>query len=134
MEKILILIVLVLAGVGFFHLKDNNKDLSNIYDVSMARINNNLSKGSSLIDVRTPEEYTTSHAVGAINLPLESIQNGETPDIAKDKIIYVYCKTGKRASQAKTILEKAGFSKVINVNSLDNWVSLGGEVIKSASE
>lgn len=134
MKKILILVILVLAGVGFFYLKDNNKDLSNIYDVSMAQIKDNLSKGSSLIDVRTPEEYNTNHAVGAINLPLENIQSGEVPNIAKDGIIYVYCQTGKRASQAKTILEKAGFSKVINVTSLDNWVSLGGEVINSASK
>ena len=100
----------------------------------MKQITKNLASGSLLIDVRTPKEYNAQHAVGAINMPLANIQAGEMPNIAKDKIVYVYCHTGVRAGEAKTILTDEGYSKVISLIGIDNWIALGGKVTFTPSK
>jgi phage shock protein E len=95
------------------------------------QVENSLSIGGLLIDVRTPEEFAESHAKDAVNLPLTDIQNGVYPDIAKDAPIYLYCRTGNRAGQAKELLEQSGFTHVTNVGGLIDWQSQGGEVVGS---
>lgn len=109
--------------------RDTKATTANPYEVSLNMISKNMKNGSLLIDVRTIAEYEKDHAIGAINIPLADIQKGVLPQTAKNKIIYVYCHSGKRALQAKTILEQTGFEHVISITSLYNWVSMGGENI-----
>lgn len=71
-----------------------------------------------LIDVRTPEEFSREHAEGAINLPLDEIQNGILPDVNKDEVIKLYCRSGGRASVAENILRKNGFINLDNLGGL----------------
>lgn len=85
-----------------------------------------IQAGSPIYDVRTPEEYAQNHISGSINLPLGDIQNGKLPDSSKDSKIYLYCRSGNRSEQAKTILNQAGYSNVINLGSLEDVVSIGG--------
>jgi rhodanese-related sulfurtransferase len=128
MNRVLVVIGIILLAVGsIFYLSGGNVTNKNLYEVSLSQIQENIDSGSPLIDVRTPEEFAESHAVGAINLPVEKIQTGDIPNVAKDRIIYLYCRSGRRATEAKTILEKAGFTHVINITSLDNWKHLGGK-------
>jgi phage shock protein E len=128
MNRVLVLIGIIILSVGsLFYLTGGNISSKNAYEVSYSQIQENIDSGSPLIDVRTPEEYAESHAEGAINLPVEKIQTGETPNVAKDRIIYLYCHSGRRAGEAKAILEKAGFTHVISITSLDNWITLGGK-------
>ena len=128
MNRVLVAIGIILLAVGsIFYLSGGNVTNKNLYEVSLSQIQENIDSGSPLIDVRTPEEFAESHAVGAINLPVEKIQTGDIPNVAKDRIIYLYCRSGRRATEAKTILGKAGFTHVINITSLDNWKHLGGK-------
>lgn len=129
MKKIIrLVIILAIIGIGAF-MYINHYDKDDIYKIAMAQIKENVGKNAVIVDVRVPAEYAESHAVDAINIPLSDIQNSTTPDVPKDGIIYVYCKTGERAGEAKTTLEKAGFKHVINLTSLDNWKALGGKVV-----
>lgn len=57
-----------------------------------------------LIDVRTPEEYRKEHIDGAINIPVHEIDNIKNEIIDQDKVILVYCSTGKRSKIVKQIL------------------------------
>lgn len=81
-----------------------------------------LSKKVQLIDVRTPAEYRSGSAKGAINIPLDRISQS-TKELKKDIPVLVFCKSGGRSSQAKGILEKQGFN-VINGGSVQNVRSL----------
>ncbi len=83
-----------------------------------------------LIDVRTDDEWNAGHALGAIHFELAKLQSGELPPIPKDAAIYVYCRTGIRAGQAKTILEQNGYTNVTNLGGLANWQAIGGAVEK----
>ena len=99
--------------------------------INADKIIRDLANGALLIDVRKPEEYSASHALGAINIPLTEIKKGQRPNIPKDTNIYVYCGGGKRAAKAKRILERSGYKNVVSIISLDNWIEMGGEISTS---
>ena len=65
-----------------------------------------------LIDVRTPEEYRENHIEGAVNIPVYEIDNIKNEIIDQNKVILVYCKTGKRSKIVKQILIQNGYKNV----------------------
>lgn len=69
-----------------------------------------------LLDVRTPEEYREKHIDEAINIPLYEIDNLKNEIIDKDKVVLLYCRTGKRSKQAKAILMQNGYRNVYTFN------------------
>ena len=85
-----------------------------------AVIQEKISQGALVIDVRTPEEYSSGHYNGATNIPLAELKN-HLPDISdKQKPIVVYCASGFRSAKAKQILAAAGFLNVTDAGSLKN--------------
>jgi phage shock protein E len=73
------------------------------------------------IDVRTAEEFDTQHVEGALNIPFGEIGDGVARlDLEKDSLIYLYCRSGRRAGIAKDSLEALGFTQVVNLKSLEN--------------
>lgn len=60
-----------------------------------------------IMDVRTEEEYNELHLVDSINIPYNEID--ETLDIDKDKIIFVYCRSGNRSKVAYDKLVSLGY-------------------------
>ena len=69
-----------------------------------------------LIDVRTPEEYRENHIEGAVNIPVYEIDNIKNEIIDPNKVILVYCKTGKRSKIVKQILIQNGYKNVYTFN------------------
>ena len=74
----------------------------------------------ALIDVRTPEEFSEGHIPHSVNYPLDTLKEG-IPAIPKDRKIIVYCKSGKRSSDAKLILRRQGFENVENYGGINRW-------------
>ena len=70
-----------------------------------------------LIDVRTPEEYSEGHIRGAVNCDWYDSLFVKNVEGAFDKSapLHIYCRSGKRASEAADALGKAGF-EVFNLN------------------
>ncbi len=76
-----------------------------------------------IIDVRTKEEFDEKHAKDALNISLIDISEGNLgllKDAPKDTDISVYCRSGARASIAKEILEKEGFTHITNLGGIDS--------------
>ncbi|MFY7861956.1 MAG: rhodanese-like domain-containing protein, partial [Chitinophagales bacterium] len=73
----------------------------------------NLNAYAGVVDVRTPTEYDGGHVKGSTNIPLDRIPNSLEKFKGKKNII-VFCRSGNRSSQAKSILEKNGFTNVTN--------------------
>lgn len=61
-----------------------------------------------IIDVRTEEEYEESHLKEAINIPYDEID--KNIDLDKEKIIFVYCKSGNRSNIAFNNLTNLGYT------------------------
>lgn len=59
-----------------------------------------------IVDVRTKEEYDEGHLVDAINIPYDQIDGS----LDKDKLIFVYCKSGNRSKIAYNKLVELGYS------------------------
>jgi phage shock protein E len=73
------------------------------------------------IDVRTIEEYTADHIEGDANIPLAEIDvDALAATYGKDAELMLYCRSGNRAGQAKSLLEAAGFSNVTNAGGISD--------------
>lgn len=86
---------------------------------------NQLAAGTTVYDVRTPEEFAAGHVRGATLLPLQGIQAGKLPAVAKDAPIAVYCRSGSRSGQATAILAQAGHTNIVNIGGLTSTASYG---------
>lgn len=73
-------------------------------------------KQSSLIDVRSKQEYEEYHLLGSINIPLLEIEkNCEKIKLKKEDTIIVYCQSGYRSKKAAEILQKQGYKNVYEI-------------------
>lgn len=78
-----------------------------------------IKNGAYLVDVRTPGEFSGGSATGAVNIPLDKIQS-QIAKFKDKKNIVVFCRSGNRSSQAKSILEQNGFRNIINGGTWQN--------------
>ncbi len=80
-----------------------------------------------LLDVRTPSEFAARRAVGARNIPLDTIPDTiASGKLQKDVTICVICERGGRASIAANHLLKAGHRDIHLVNGgTEAWASAG---------
>lgn len=69
---------------------------------------------ATMVDVRTPEEFLNEHIPGAINIPLEQVQQRINEFKELPKPIMSYCRSGNRSGMAVTILKQNGIAEVIN--------------------
>ncbi len=83
-----------------------------------------VEEGGFLVDVRTPGEFASGHVKGSTNIPLDRI-NQSLAKFKGKKHIIVFCKSGMRSSQAKSILEKNGFDNVVNGGT---WQSVNNQL------
>lgn len=72
-----------------------------------------VNEGAFLVDVRSPAEFAEGNVKGSVNIPLDQVQNQLAKFNEKNNII-VFCRSGNRSSQAKSILEQNGFKNVTN--------------------
>lgn len=83
-----------------------------------------LSAGAQLVDVRTPGEYAEGHLRGAKNIPVQDLA-GRLAQLDKSKPVVVYCRSGARSAQARSILQGAGFADVTDGGGIGSLTSLG---------
>ena len=68
-----------------------------------------------IVDVRSEGEYASGAIDGALNHPLQGLP-GTLLDmgVELDEEVIVYCRSGRRSAQAKTLLKEAGFQLVFD--------------------
>ena len=72
-----------------------------------------------VIDVRSLEEVKTGIIQDAIHIEWTQIDKEINDiDVTKDQPIYLYCRSGNRSGKATVILEKIGFTNVINAGGI----------------
>ncbi len=80
----------------------------------LATIQSNIS-APVIIDVRTPQEFATGSIEGAVNLPLKGLPDSLLNEgMELDEEVVVYCRSGRRSAEAKTLLKAAGFELVFD--------------------
>lgn len=79
-----------------------------------------------LVDVRTPEEYTTGHLKNSLNIDYKNETfKTQIDKLDKKKTVYLYCRTGNRSGKSVEILKSIGFQNVYNIGGLEYLKSVG---------
>lgn len=106
-------------GITHCAIKNN----SSVKDsITTKELKNLLAKKTKLklLDVRESFEYK-DYNIGAKSLPLNQLSQN-LDQLNKNDFIVVMCKSGGRSKVAQKILQKAGFTKVVNlVGGIDAW-------------
>jgi len=91
-----------------------------------------------LLDVRTPPEFEGVHAVGARNMPLETIKSStlfNSLKIHRDCPVYLICERGSRAKVAAGAFVEAGFTSIsIIEGGTIAWIADGYPVVSSGKK
>lgn len=94
------LLVLVLSGLV---QAENDLSLIRVLDSPL------------VIDVRSGSEFESGAIDGAINLPVQGLPDTLIDTgVELDHEVIVYCRSGRRSAQAKTLLKAAGFTLVFD--------------------
>jgi phage shock protein E len=124
--------IVIVSLVGVFLLVSEPSDSSTqdttVTNPKLATFESDIVSGVPLIDTRTPEEFSESHIQNALNLPLDTIKAGATPDAEKEAKIYLYCRSGNRSAEAKKILEQKGYTNIVDLGGMNEVVALGASL------
>ena len=87
--------------------------------------------GVVLLDVRTAGEFYAGHIEGAINIDIEGMTfEGEIAGLDNTKTYAIYCQSGRRSRIAVETMNKAGFTKLFNLDQgIGSWQAAGLPVV-----
>ena len=90
---------------------------------SEARVKINENKDAFILDVRTSEEFNMGRIPGAVNIPYLMIaeEQGLLPH-DKQHLIFVYCRTGRRAETAAYELVALGYTNIVVFPGMMTWI------------
>ncbi|WP_372768036.1 rhodanese-like domain-containing protein [Lutibacter sp.] len=87
---------------------------------------------NTIIDVRTPQEFSEGHIEGAVNINFfDATFLEQISKYKKDEPVFIYCKSGNRSGQASKKISDSGFKQIYDLEGgILNWVKNNNEVIK----
>jgi rhodanese-related sulfurtransferase len=119
MKKIglILLVLLLLTGCG----KNQEASYMNITAQEAKQIMD-TQEGYIILDVRTQEEYDEKHIPGAILIPNDRIvTQAEEVLTAKNQLILVYCRSGRRSKLAAQDLLELGYTNIKEFGGIIDW-------------
>lgn len=73
-----------------------------------------------IIDVREEHEYISGHIPGSLLYPLNNIDKDHIT-IDKNKVLLVYCRSGRRSQKAAMKFVKLGYKHVYDFGGIIDW-------------
>jgi glyoxylase-like metal-dependent hydrolase (beta-lactamase superfamily II)/rhodanese-related sulfurtransferase len=120
-------IVMRLARVGYDNTlgylqggvaawKEAGKEVEKIESISATEFEKRFqAKALAVFDVRKPGEFEAEHIDGAVNTPLDFL-NDHLASIPKEGDVYLHCAGGYRSMVAASILKARGWDNIIDVD------------------
>ncbi|KIA96584.1 beta-lactamase [Pedobacter kyungheensis] len=117
---------------GFEAWENAGKETDRIGSVSAEELARMLKESQlAIIDVRKANEFLSEHVEGAINLPLDYI-NDNTGSLDKDKTYFVHCAGGYRSVIFNSIMRARGYHNLIDVSGGFTAIKQTGEIAVTA--
>jgi hydroxyacylglutathione hydrolase len=92
------------------------KDTDSITSISAEELAKRFKENKiNVFDVRKESEFNAEHVEGAINTPLDYI-NEHLSEIPKDETVYLHCAGGYRSMIAASILRARGWNNIIDID------------------
>jgi glyoxylase-like metal-dependent hydrolase (beta-lactamase superfamily II)/rhodanese-related sulfurtransferase len=95
---------------GFEAWKASGGEVDTVHRITADSFASDLTENTIVIDVRKPGEYEAEHVQGAINIPLDFI-NEQMASFPKDKPFVMHCAGGYRSMIAASILKSRGYDQ-----------------------
>jgi phage shock protein E len=80
----------------------------------------NILEKATILDVRTPEEFSGGHYPNAINIPLNELPQRLNEIKEMKQPIVAYCRSGNRSEMAVSILKQNSVTEVYNGGGLSD--------------
>lgn len=124
---------IAMAGLVFWFAYSKGWILANFESIdakqAIALLKND--ENTTLLDVRTIQEYKEGHLPDAILIPVQALdKNLGMLKQDKNKKIIVYCATGSRSVSASRILEENGFTPLNVKGGIIQLIGAGAELVK----
>lgn len=89
--------------------------------------------GTTILDVRTPQEFAEGHLPGAVNLDVSAPDFVQQVQSLDPQAPYaVYCRSGNRSAVAVDTMNQLGFTAAYHLGGgISAWSGAGGEVVTS---
>ena len=129
MKRIVLLVlsvVMMLSGCAL----TNSSPSASYTQITQEEAKEKMKKddGHIIIDVRRQDEYDEGHIPGAVLIPNESITDKQPEELPElDRIILVYCRSGRRSKEASQKLADIGYTHVYEFGGINTWT---GEIVK----
>ncbi len=127
--KLLWLALLCLLAIGLASCANNtdtgDTQVNNTYEqisAEQAKALMDSETGYAVVDARTQEEYDAGHIPGAVLIPEYEVADRaekELPD--KNRLILVYCRSGRRSKIASQALVDLGYTNVKEFGGIIDW-------------
>ncbi|MCB9598187.1 MAG: rhodanese-like domain-containing protein [Sandaracinaceae bacterium] len=78
-----------------------------------------VAEGATLLDVRTPGEFSSGHIEGAVNIPISELGQ-RMEEVPTDHSVVVYCLSGGRSASAASMLRSHGY-QVHDLGPMSAW-------------
>ena len=127
MKKLIPILLSALLFTGC--VGTSNNQINTYRQISMDEAVNMMAEESDyiILDVHRPDEFAAGHIPNAINIPNESIGTDEIPELPdKDRLIMVYCRSGRRSKEASEKLLKLGYTNIVEFGGILDWK---GEIV-----
>ncbi len=115
--------LVAVTAIGFFVSTQKTQNSSNQQKSSMKISGQEAQKvvedGAFLLDVRTQQEFNERHIDGATQIAVGELAE-RMDELPKDRLIIVYCRSGRRAARAVQMLLQEGF-EAKNLGGLTDW-------------
>jgi len=100
---------------GYKSWSAENLPVTTINSVSAGDFAQGVTEKTRVVDVRKAGEYEEGHLQNARNLPLDYITD-HVDELSREEPVYLHCLTGYRSVIAISVLKRAGYDNLVNIN------------------
>lgn len=103
---------------GFGNWQNAGEKIDLIIDIEPDELGMDLpfDENLTVLDVRSFDEYSQGHVKGAINLPLNEMNDvAQIADIEENQNLYIHSAAGYRSVIAASLLKREGYNSVRNI-------------------
>ncbi len=94
--------------------RDAGKDVDSVNSIQADDFKKQYSDSINILDVRKPSEYEAEHVEGAVNMPLDFV-NDNMDKLERDNEYYLHCLGGYRSMIFASILKSRGFHNLVDI-------------------
>jgi rhodanese-related sulfurtransferase len=93
-------------------------------EITVEQVEEALTKGATVVDVREHQEYAQAHVPGVLPIPLGQLP-ARAPELDRSAPVYLICASGNRSAAAQELLIQAGFDAVNVAGGTRAWAESG---------